>query len=89
MLLLPEGGGAVVVVGVHLVVVDVEAGQQGGAGRTAHGRGHVCVREVGTAVTKDAKGLGHEVHGTWNAVKNSMNKIKIKLYLCFYLGLFL
>lgn len=64
MLGLPGGRGAVLVVGVGVVVVHVLPGEDGGAGGAAHGRGHEGVDEVRPALLHDAPGLVHHLHGT-------------------------
>ncbi len=56
--------GAVVVVGVRVVVVHVHAGQHGAARRTAHGRRHEGVVEGGAAVAQDTPRLRHVVERT-------------------------
>lgn len=66
VLRLPGGRGAVLVVGVGVVVVDVLAGEDGGARGAAHGRGHEGVGEVRPAPLHDAPGLVHHLHGTCN-----------------------
>ena len=66
MLCLPGGRGAVFVVGVGVVVVDVLPGEDGGARGAAHGRGHEGVDEVGPALLHDAPRLVHHLHGTCN-----------------------
>lgn len=63
MLRLPGGRGAVLVVGVGVVVVDVLAGEDGGARGAAHGRGHEGVDEVRPALPHDAPRLVHHLHG--------------------------
>ena len=61
--LLPHDGGAVLVVGVSVVVVCVHPCQHGAAGWTAHGCGHKCIVEVRPTRTQQAVSLRHEVHG--------------------------
>lgn len=58
---LPLRRGAVVVVGVDVVVVHVHAGQQAGARRAAHGRRHVRVPELRAAVAQQPQRARHEV----------------------------
>lgn len=65
MLGLPGGRGAVLVVGVGVVVMGVLSRQHGGAGRTAHGRGDERVGEVGPTLFHDPPGLIHDLHRTW------------------------
>ena len=60
---LPGGRGAVLVVGVGVVVVHVLPRQHGGARRAAHRRGHKGVGEVGATLLHDAAGLIHGLHG--------------------------
>lgn len=66
VLRLPGGRGAVLVVGVGVVVVDVLAGEDGGARGAAHGRGHEGVDEVRPALLHDAPRLVHHLHGACN-----------------------
>ena len=61
---LPGRGGAVLIVGVGVVVVHVLPRQHGGARRAAHGRGHKGVGEGGTAVLHDLPGLVHHLQRT-------------------------
>lgn len=58
---LPLCAGAVVVVGEHLVVVNVYAGQQRRPGRTAHRRRGVRVPKLGAAVAQQAQRARHEI----------------------------
>lgn len=60
---LPGGGGAILVVGVGVMVVDVLAGEDGGSRRAAHGCGHEGVDEVCPALLHDAPRLVHHLHG--------------------------
>lgn len=62
--LLPHGRGAVLVVGVHLVVMDVHSGEDGRTRRTAHGRCGVGLREVGAPVLHEVHQLRHVVERT-------------------------
>lgn len=62
--LLPHGRGAVLVIGVHLVVMDVHSGEDGRTRRTTHGRGGVGLREVGASVLHEVHKLRHVVEGT-------------------------
>lgn len=62
---LPGGRGAVLVVGVGVVVVHVLARQNGGAGRAAHGRGGERVGEVHASLLHDVPGFVHGLHGSW------------------------
>ena len=64
VLRLPGGRGAVLVVGVGVVVVHVLSGEDGGPRGAAHGRGHEGVDEVRPALLHDAPGLVHHLHGT-------------------------
>ena len=63
VLRLPGRRGAVLVVGVGVVVVDVLPRQHGGARRAAHGRGHKGVGEAGAAVLHDLARLVHHLQG--------------------------
>lgn len=56
----PLGGGAVIVVGEHVVVVRVEAGQHGGARRAAHGRRGETVLELRALLVQVAVLEGEE-----------------------------
>lgn len=60
---LPGRGGAVLVVGVGVVVVHVLASQHGGARRAAHGRGDEGVDEGGSAALHDPPGFVHHLQG--------------------------
>jgi len=62
----PLGWGAVVVVGVHVVVVHIQPCQDGTAGRAAHGRGDEGVDEVGTLLYHLLLQLGHCLQGPWS-----------------------
>lgn len=62
---LPGGRGAVLVVGVGVVVVHVLARQNGGAGRAAHGRGGERVGEMHASLLHDVPGFVHGLHGAW------------------------
>lgn len=61
---LPLRARAVVVVGVHVVVVHVHPRQKGGPRGAAHGRRDVGVPELGTLVPYRPQGLRHEVERT-------------------------
>lgn len=69
---LPRGGGAVFIVGVGVVVVHVLPGQDGGAGRAAHGCGRESVGEMRAALLHDASSFVHGLHGAWE--KNGVGK---------------
>jgi hypothetical protein len=58
---LPLRAGAIVVVGVDVVVVDVHPGQERGPRGTAHGRRDVGVPELGALVPDGAQRLRHKV----------------------------
>ena len=66
MLCLPGGRGAILIVGVGVVVVDILPGEDGGARGAAHGRGHEGIDEVRPALLHDAPRLVHHLHGTCN-----------------------
>ncbi len=59
---LPRGRGAVLVVGVGVVVVHVLPRQDGGAGRAAHGRGGESVGEMRAALLHDVPSFVHGLH---------------------------
>lgn len=63
MLCLPGGRGTVLVVGVGVVIVDVLAGEDGGARGTAHRCSHEGVDEVCPALLHDTSCLVHHLHG--------------------------
>lgn len=65
---LPRRGGAVLVVGVGVVVVDVLPRQDGGAGRAAHGRRGEGIGEMCAALLHDVPGFVHCLHGAWGVV---------------------
>ena len=65
MLCLPGGRGAVFIVGVGVVVVNVLPGEDGGARGAAHGR-HEGIDEVRPALLHNAPRLVHHLHGTCN-----------------------
>ena len=60
---LPGGGRAVLVVRVDVVVVHVLASEHGGAGATAHGRGHEGIGEGGPATLHNPSGFVHDLQG--------------------------
>lgn len=63
MLRLPGGRGAVLVVGVGVVVMHVLPGEDGGARGAAHGRGHEGVAEGRPALLHDLPCLVHDLQG--------------------------
>jgi hypothetical protein len=60
---LPGGRGTILIVGVGVVVVDVLAGENGGARRTAHWCSHEGIDEVRPALLHDTPCLVHHLHG--------------------------
>ena len=65
--------GAVVVVGVRVVVVRVHAGQHGAAGRTAHRRRHEGVVEVSAAILEDPACFRHVVQRAYKHTQITHN----------------
>lgn len=59
---LPRGRGAVLVVGVGVVVVHVLPCQDGGAGRAAHGRRGESVGEMRASFLHDLPSFVHGLH---------------------------
>lgn len=59
---LPGGRRAVLIVGVRVVVVHVLAGEDGGAGRAAHGCGGEGVGEMGAALLHNLSCFVHGLH---------------------------
>lgn len=59
---LPRGRGAVLVVGVGVVVVNILPRQDGGAGRAAHGCGGESVGEVCATLLHDVSSFVHGLH---------------------------
>lgn len=59
---LPLGRGAVVTVGVDVVIVRIESGEDGGSRRTAHGSRGVGMTERRSLLLHDLPCLWHEVH---------------------------
>lgn len=72
MLRLPGGRGAVLVVGVGVMVVHILPGEDGGPRGAAHGRGHEGVDEVRPTLLHDAPCLVHHLHGTCNRAGGEM-----------------
>lgn len=64
MLGLPGWRGAVLVVGVGVVVVDVLPCQDRGAGRAAHGSCHKGIDEMSTSMLHDTSCFIHHLHRT-------------------------
>ena len=63
MLCLPGGRGAVFIVGVGVVVVNVLPGEDGGARGAAHGRGHEGIGEGGPPTLHNLSGFVHDLQG--------------------------
>lgn len=74
---LPRGRGAILVVGIGVVVVDVLPGEDGGARGAAHGRGDEGVDEVRAALLHDAPRLVHHLHGTCNQSRREKERQRI------------
>lgn len=64
---LPGGRGAVLIVGVGVVVVYVLAREHRRAGRAAHGRRHEGVGEGGPLALHNLSGFVHDLQGPWKA----------------------
>lgn len=59
---LPRRRGAVLVVGVGVVVMHILPRQDGGAGRAAHGRGGEGIGEMSSTFLHDVPGFVHGLH---------------------------
>lgn len=66
MMGLPGGGGAVLIVGVGVVVVHILPREDGGARGAAHGGGGERVGEVGPTLHHNLTSLIHGLHGAWD-----------------------
>ena len=61
MVINPISGAAIVIVGEHMMIVDIEAGQHGGARGAAHWSGHVAIGVGHPLPGHQPVQLGHEL----------------------------
>lgn len=75
---LPLGAAAIVVVGEHLVIVNVASGQQRAPARATHWRRDVSVAQLGSLVPYAPEGSRHEVQRTCKsyAMKHNYEQTK-------------
>lgn len=69
---LPWRWGAVLVVGVSVVVVHILPCQDGGPGRTAHGCRGESIRKMRAAFLHDLTSFVHGLHWTWGRTKTTV-----------------